>query len=170
MGLAYRFRGLVYYCHGGKHGSMQPGNVLGKSREFYVWIFRLLLLPKVLVPSSEWCLETTMKVLTLSGSDTSCCYTFSWVRLGRDFPLKRKNASGIHGDTYNLNLELLGFYAYVQFCIYILYLKCLKSPGLYHNYVSVIISYSHMWCMNTYNSLLLLRTVGLIIKCLRFHC
>lgn len=103
-----------------------------------------------------------MKVLIVSGSDTSCYYTFSWVRLGSGFPLRRKNTSGIHGDTYNLNLELLGFYAYVQFCIYILYLKCLKSPGLYHNYVSVIICYNHMWCMWTYNPLLLLRTVGLL--------
>lgn len=40
-GLAYRCRGFVYYCHGGRQGSVQPGMVLGKkSCEFYVWIFR----------------------------------------------------------------------------------------------------------------------------------
>jgi hypothetical protein len=35
LGLAYSFsfRGLVHYCHGEKHGSMQAGKVLGKELE-----------------------------------------------------------------------------------------------------------------------------------------
>ena len=28
MGLDYNFRGLVHYCHGGKHGSVQADMVL----------------------------------------------------------------------------------------------------------------------------------------------
>ena len=30
LGLAYRFRGLVHYHHGGKHGSLQADMVLEK--------------------------------------------------------------------------------------------------------------------------------------------
>lgn len=134
------FRGFLVTLVGG-HPQLPQTAVRALSSSLPAPNPRLLLLPKVLVLSGEWCLETTVKVLTVSGSDTSYYYTFSWVRLGSGFPLRQQNASGIHGDPYNLNLELLGFYAYVQFCIYILYLKCLKSPGLYCNHVSVIVSY-----------------------------
>jgi hypothetical protein len=35
-----QFRGLVYPCHGRKHGSMQADMVLEKELEFYIWINR----------------------------------------------------------------------------------------------------------------------------------
>ena len=38
LGLAYRFRGLVHYCYGRKHGSTQVDMVLERSQEFYIWI------------------------------------------------------------------------------------------------------------------------------------
>jgi hypothetical protein len=38
--MAYRFRGLVHYHHGGKHGGMQTDMVLEKKLEFYIWIHR----------------------------------------------------------------------------------------------------------------------------------
>jgi hypothetical protein len=36
LGLAYRFRGLVHYHHGGKHGSMQADIVLEELRALHL--------------------------------------------------------------------------------------------------------------------------------------
>jgi hypothetical protein len=36
MGLAYRFRGSVYYHHGGKHGSVQADLVLEELRVLHL--------------------------------------------------------------------------------------------------------------------------------------
>ena len=34
LGLAYRFRGLFHYHHGGKHGSMQADTVLDEEEDY----------------------------------------------------------------------------------------------------------------------------------------
>jgi hypothetical protein len=39
--LAYRFRGLVYYCHKGENGSMQAEMELEKKNDFYILICRV---------------------------------------------------------------------------------------------------------------------------------
>jgi len=38
--MAYRFRGLVHYCHGGKHGDTQADMLLGWELRVYIWIGR----------------------------------------------------------------------------------------------------------------------------------
>ena len=40
MGLAYRFRGLIHYHHGGKHDVTRADMVLEKEPEFYIWMNR----------------------------------------------------------------------------------------------------------------------------------